>query len=260
MNIKNTSPILLIALLAAMMVTSCVTPRRVNYLQDMEHESQIQLENRFEATICPYDELNILVSAFDQELAKPFNLTGVNGASGGSNGSGYLVDVNGNIQFPVLGTIYVAGMTRLQLQEAIATRLVADGYMTDPFVQVRFSNFKIFFIGAKTSTITVANERCTFLEALALSGGLDNFTRRDRIAVLREVNGRMTMRYLDPRSSRVFDDPYFMLQQNDFIVTESANGSLARNEISYWMGWISTGISFVTMLTTFSVLKETNNK
>lgn len=239
----------------ASMSVSCVTPQRVNYLQDMEHDSQIQLENRFEATISPYDELSIIISSMDPELAKPFNLGGAGSSS--SRGAAYLVDVNGNIQFPVIGTIYVAGMTRLQLQETIAARLELDGYIKDPFVQVRFSNFKIFFLGADGGkSITINNERCTFLEALAMSGDLGNFTRRDRIAVLREVNGRMVMRYLDPRSSKVFEDPFFMLQQNDFIITESANGSLARSEVSYWMGWISTGISFITMLTTLAIFRD----
>lgn len=240
----------------ASMSVSCVTPKRVNYLQDMEHDSQIQLENRFEATISPYDELSIIISCSDPELAKPFNLGG--NTSVQSRGASYLVDVNGNIQFPVIGTIYVAGMTRLQLQEAISARLESDGYIKDPFVQVRFSNFKIFFLGAEGGgkAITISNERCTFLEALALSGGLSNFTRRDKIAVLREVNGRMTMRYLDPRSSKVFDDPFFMLQQNDFIITELANGSLARSEMSYWTSWITTGISFITMLTTLAIFRD----
>lgn len=256
----NHSTLLLIACAVfAFGMSSCISPRRVNYLQDMTHESQIQLENRFEATISPYDELSIVVSARDQELAKPFNLTAGAGGAGGRAGNTYLVDVNGNIQFPVLGTIYVQGMTRLQLQEAIATRLEADDYITDPFVQVRFSDFKIFFLGGDGGrVITIANERCTFLEALAMSGDLSLFTRRDKIAVLREVNGRMTMRYLDPRSSKVFDDPYFMLQQNDFIITESVNGGNARSEISYWLGWISTGVSFVTMITTYLLYQ--NNK
>ena len=63
------------------------------------------------------------------------------------------------------------------------------------------------------------NERCTFLEALALSGDLNVYTNRSKIAVMREVDGKMVMRYLDPRSSKVFSDPFYMLQHNDFIIT-----------------------------------------
>ena len=100
--------------------------------------------------------------------------------------------------------------------------LIEGNYISEPFVMARFRNFKIFFLGSNGGkAITIPNERCTFLEALSLSGDLNVFTNRKKIAVLREVDGKMTMRYLDPRSSKVFDDPYFMLQQNDFIITRN---------------------------------------
>lgn len=228
--------------LVAFLMSSCINSKRVNYLQDMEHNTQIELENRFEATISPYDELDIIVSSFHKELAEPFNL----------GASAYLVDVNGDIQFPVLGNIHVAGMTRLQLQEAIATRLQTDNYITDPYVMVRFHVFKIFFLGADGGrAISINNERCTFLEALALSGDLSVYTSREKIAVMREVNGKMVTRYLDPRSSKVFEDPFFMLQQNDFIITQSNNLGTIRSETSYWLGWVATISSLTGILVSF---------
>lgn len=211
--------------LALMMVitASCVTTKKVAYLQDMEHETQIALEDKFEAVISPYDELYIMVSCFDSDLAKPFNISSVTqglSGSGGSSTRAYLVDQYGNIQFPVLGEIHVEGLTRLKLQEKIKSMLITGGYISDPFVMVRFENFKIFFLGSNGGkAITVPNERCTFLEALALSGDLNVYTNRSKIAVMREVDGKMVMRYLDPRSSKVFSDPFYMLQQNDFIIT-----------------------------------------
>ena len=108
--------------LAALTATSCVTNRKVAYLQDMKHGTQIELENKFEAVISAYDELIVMVSSFDGELAKPFNLGNVSReASGGTSNQniGYLVDQYGNIEMPVLGTIHAAGLTRLQLQEKV---------------------------------------------------------------------------------------------------------------------------------------------
>ena len=100
--------------------------------------------------------------------------------------------------------------------------LVEGGYISDPFVYVRFRAFKIFFLGTNGGkAINVPNERCTFLEALALAGDLNLDIDRSKVAVMREVNGKMVMRYLDPRSSKVFSDPFFMLQQNDFIITQN---------------------------------------
>jgi len=119
----------------------------------------------------------------------------------------------------------------------------------------RFANFKIFFLGAEGGkVITISNERCTFLEALALSGDLSLYTSRDKIAVMREVDGKMVMRYLDPRSSSVFQDPFFMLQQNDFIITQKYNKSTPRTEASRLVSWMSVGLSILTFTTTIIAL------
>jgi len=248
--------LLLVALVATTALTSCVTPGQVNYLQDMHHGSQIELENKFQATICPYDELDIFVFAANEDLAKPFNIGTTSITQGAPNRRGtYLVDVNGNIQFPVMGEIHASGMTRLELQDTISARLERGGYLSDAVVMVRFSNFKIFFLGAEGGkVITISNERCTFLEALAFSGDLSLYTSRDKIAVMREVDGKMVMRYLDPRSSSVFQDPFFMLQQNDFIITQKYNKATPRSEASQLVSWLSIALSVLTFSTTIITL------
>lgn len=254
-HLRNT----VIVLAATAALCSCITPKKVLYLQDMSEGSQIELENKFEAVISPYDELNIWVSCYDEELSRPFNIFG-SGSTGMSNnntnGSGYLVDVNGEIQYPILGTIHAAGKTRLELQREIGDLLKSGNYIADPYVYVRFRNFKIFFLGADGGkAITIPNERCTFLEALSLSGDLSAYTKRSKIAVLREENGKMVMHYLDPRSSKIFNDPYFLLQQNDFIITQSIKSKYYRDELSYWVTWLSflTSIaSIVTMIMVFT--------
>lgn len=237
--------------LSAMMLSSCVTTKQVAYLQDMKHETQIELENKFEAVISPYDELTIIVSCSDLELARPFNLN-FKDLSGGSGDVGYLVDQKGNIEFPVLGEIHVGGMTRLQLQDYISDRLIKEGYLPDTFVMVRFKNFKIFFLGSNGGkAINIDNERCTFLEALAMSGDLNVFTDRTKIAVMREVDGKMVMRYLDPRDSNVFDDPFYMLQQNDFIITRDRgykNFMESTSQVLTMLGYVASFVSLTTAL------------
>ena len=122
----------------------------------------------------------------------------------------------------MIGEVHVAGLTRLQLQDKIRQILIDGDYLADPFVMVRFRDFKIFFIGANGGkSINVTNERCTLLEALALSGDLSVYTNRSKIVVMREIDGKMVTRFLDPRSSKVFNDPFFMLQQNDFVITRN---------------------------------------
>lgn len=244
---------------AVLCAVSCATPKKILYLQDMGQGSQIELENKYEAAISPNDELRIIISCEDEELSKPFNLgygTGGSMFNYGDNGRymGYLVDIYGNIQMPILGEIHVAGMTRLQLQDEIARRLKAGSYIEDPYVMVRFNNYKIFFLGPDGGkAITIPEERCTFLEALSLAGDLSNYTRRDKIAVLREVDGKMTMRYLDPRKSDVFNDPYYMLQQNDIIITQSVKSKYYKEEFSFWASWVSLLSSITTVVTLVTV-------
>lgn len=236
-----------------MLVASCATPKQVVYLQDMEQDNQIQMENKIQAVIVPYDELDIIISCPDPEIARPFNLrtSGVTSSGGGLGAYTYLVDPDGNIQLPVLGNIHVAGLTRLQLQDLLADILVDGNYLSDPYVMVRFFNFKVFFLGSDGGkTINISNERCTFLEALAMSGDISAYTRRDKIGVLREIDGKMTMHYIDPRKSDVFNDPFFVLQKNDIIVTRSYGSKYWRDEASFWNSWISLGTSFASLATT----------
>ena len=256
MNMKQILRTGLVLTLAALTMASCVTTRKIAYLQDMTHETQIELENTFEAIISPYDELDIIISCFDQDLAQPFNIQTVLSGVDNSNGQNlaYLVDQYGDIELPVLGKIHAAGLTRLKLQEKIQKMLIDGNYISDPFVMARFRNFKIFFLGANGGkAITIPNERCTFLEALALSGDLNVYTNRDKIAILREVDGHMTMRYLDPRSSKVFDDPYFMLQQNDFIITRQTSYKNFMDSFNQW-GTIFSLISSVTGIASLVLL------
>lgn len=246
MNSKKILRTGIVIVLAAMSAVSCVTNKKIAYLQDMKHGTQIELEDKFEAVISPYDELDVIITSFDSELARPFNLRNSTNANfSTTTGIAYLVDQYGNIELPILGEIHAEGLTRLALQERVKNLLISGGYISDPFVLVRFRSFKVFFLGANGGkAISIPNERCTFLEALALSGDLNIFTNRSKIMVMREVDGKMVSRYLDPRSSKVFKDPFFMLQQNDFIITQ--NTGYRNFQQSYGL--------FGTVLSAFSTL------
>jgi polysaccharide export outer membrane protein len=250
MNSKRILRTGIVIVLAAMSAVSCVTNKKVAYLQDMKHGTQIELENKFEAVISPYDELDVIISCFDSDLAKPFNIYSAAQTAVRSNQQNlaYLVDQNGDIELPVLGKIHAAGLTRLQLQEKVQNLLIAGGYISDPYVMVRFRDFKVFFLGSNGGkAITVPNERCTFLEALALSGDLNIYTNRQKIAVMREIDGKMVTRYLDPRSSKVFRDPFFMLQQNDFIITQNTSYRNFMESYNLWTPIISTFSTLVSL-------------
>lgn len=240
----------------AMAATSCVTPKSVRYLQDMPKYG-MPINEDLEATVAPFDELRILVMSNtnkEEELLKPFNAiqnhnSGYIGSTSG-NMSGYLVDARGNIQFPVLGDLHVAGLTRLQLQDTIEAQLKSNGQLKDPLVVARFLNFKVFFLSSSGGkVINVNNERCTFLEALAMAGGLDWYTRRDRIGVMREVNGKRVIHYLDPRSTDIFNDDFFVLQQNDIIFTEERPYKFFSANLNTVLSLVSSLVSVLSIYT-----------
>lgn len=252
---KNKLVLFFVLVALSVMSTSCVTYKHVRYLQDMPKEGMPITEN-LEATVAPYDELRIYVlsnTGKDDELLKPFNAmaSGIGGGGNGTNGqTGYLVDGEGNIEFPVLGKLHVEGLTRLQLQDTIAANLERNGYIKNPLVTVRFLNFRVYMLTSSGGkVINVSNERCTFLEALAMSGGLDWYTRRDRIGVMREVDGKRVVHYLDPRSTAIFDDEFFILQQNDIIFTEERSWKFFTNNMSTILAFVSTLTSVVTIYT-----------
>ena len=252
---KKSKLVLFLALVVmAMTTSSCVTAKKVRYLQDMPKEG-MPINEYLEATVAPYDELRIYVlsnTGKSDELVKPFNVLGgsLNQNANSQQGYGYLVDPNGNIQFPVLGEVHVAGLTRLQVQDTIAAQLISNGYLKDPLVVARFMNFKVFMLTSSGGKVlNIANERCTFLEALAMAGGLDWYTRRDRIGVMREVDGRRVVHYLDPRSTAIFDDEFFLLQQNDIIFTEERPYKFFTTNLNTVLGLVSSMLSVLAIYT-----------
>lgn len=246
---KTNKLVVLFALVAlAVISSSCVTSKKVRYLQDMPIQG-MPLNEALEATVAPYDELRIYVlsnTGKDDELIRPFNVY----SNAGQGYQGYLVDANGNIQFPVLGEIHLGGLTRLQVQDTIAAHLERNGYIKNPLVSARFLNFKVFFLSSSGGKVlNITDERCTFLQALAMSGGMDWYTRRDRIGVMREVDGKRVVHYMDPRSTAIFDDDFFVLQQNDIIFTEEMSYKFFSANLSTALALISSIISLTSIYT-----------
>ena len=245
--------IMFLLAMSAIMASSCVSTRNVRYLQDMQELGEVDVDGKFEAKISPSDELRIYVlpngDKEQRELIEPFNIYGGNNTNNMRQGLGYLVDVEGNIQYPVLGKMKVAGLTCRNLRDTIEYRLKNEGYLTDPLVDVRITNFKIFFLGSNGGkAINIDNERCTFLEALSLAGDLNLYTKRSKIGVVREKDGKMVIHYMDPRSSDIFNDEFFLLQQNDIILTEAMS-------YVYFKEWMSNlGVVLTPITTLASVL------
>jgi len=224
MNIKiqNCVFLCLIAFLA-----SCSAPKEVLYLQDIASIKEENIDKNYEVIIHKDDLLAILVNSKDPELALPFNMPVVTYQIGAQTTAqqrllGYLVDQNGDIDFPILGKIHVEGLTRMQVTELIKQKLMSEDLIKDPIVTVQFLNFKVSVMGEVTrpGTFDISGDRITLLEALSMAGDLTIYGRRDRVAVIREKDGKRRILYHDLRSSEIFQSPCYYLQQNDIVYVE----------------------------------------
>ena len=256
-----------VILLAVIFLASCQSYKKVPYLQDAEVINQAQqLETLYDAKIMPKDLLTIVVSCTNPELAVPFNLVAATPLSTGSSQmqmtttqptlQQYLVDNEGRINFPVLGTLKVGGLTKSQAEQLIVQNL--KPYIKEtPIVTVRMSNYKISVLGEVTrpGTFTITNEKVNLLEALAMAGDMTVWGLRDNVKLIREdANGKQEIHTLDLNKSETILSPYYWLQQNDVIYV-TPNKTKARNagvgtSTSLWFSATSILVSLASILVT----------
>ena len=173
------------SLLALLLLTSCASRKNFVYLRDMQMGTKYPIEAKYEPVIHSDDRLSITVSCKNPELAIPFNIHGgtfkigsdgnvTADASNSINEKGYRVDVDGNIDFPILGKLYVEGMTVNAVKQLISDRIEEGNYMKDPLVAIEFLNFKYTVLGAvgRNGTFSANGDRVTLLEAIANAGDL----------------------------------------------------------------------------------------
>lgn len=252
-------------LLLPFLLTACQSYKKVPYFQNVEVVNEAeQQEKLYDAKIMPKDLLTIVVSCTNPELAIPFNLTVASNAGIAVSTSSYvttqpvlqpyLVDNDGNINFPVLGELKLGGLTKREAEQLIIDKL--KPYMKEtPIVTVRMVNYKISVIGEVTrpGTFTISNEKVNLLEALAMAGDMTVYGLRDNVKLIREdANGKQQIVTLDLNKAETILSPYYWLQQND-IVYVTPNKAKARNSdvgnsTSLWFSATSILVSIVSLL------------
>ena len=265
---------MLFSLLAVILFTSCASKKNMTYLRDMEELQEYPVYQKYEAVIHRDDRLNITISCKNPELTLPFNIPGSSNYSVGMDGNitsmantnyntdnknkGYLVDINGEIDFPILGKLQVEGLTRRQVTDMIKHRLIDEDLIKDPIVMVDFQNFKITVLGEVKSVgmKDVSGDRITLLEAIAQAGGVSETGRMDRVAVIREYGNKRRILYHDLRSKDVFNSPCYYLQQNDIVYVEPS-ASKTRENVRNTAYTVSTIMSFITTIVSL-ILMATN--
>lgn len=251
---------------------SCDTWKKINYLQDIEETTSMPMVDHQGIVIQPKDQLSIVVSCRVPELAAQFNLPIVSYAAGSEIAStaggvsqrlsGYVVDNDGFINFPQIGRLEVAGLTRWELQNKIAEEISSRGFVNDPVVTVEFMNFRISILGevARPGTYTITGDKVNLFQALSLAGDLTIYGERPTVKVTREQGGERTVFVLDLRDSEIFKSPAYYLQQNDiiYVVPNSVRaGQSTINENyfksgSFWISLSSVSMSLVTLIVTLN--------
>lgn len=251
---------ILVFVLGVLALASCSTYKDILYFQNIDNVRLAKLPDNYEAVIKKDDKISIVVSGPDKTVTAPYNLTlGEMNPNGYSNGNpeqatlSYLVDPDGNIDFPILGKIHVEGMTRNQLVNYLTQEIGKD--VKEPIVYVSFRNYKFTVDGEVKSAgvYTWDSEKINVLQALSRAGGLTIYAQRDDLLLLREENGVINHYYFSLRDARLLESPCFYLQQNDYIYvptspTRIATATTATGIWSIILSSITTTIALLGFL------------
>jgi polysaccharide export outer membrane protein len=165
--------------------------------------------------------------------------------------TGFLVNQDGSIEFPILGNVKASGLTKKQLKEYITKTLTQRQLLTDPVVTIRYLNYKVTVLGevAHPTVINVPDEKISLLEALGLAGDMTIYAKRDNVMVIREDEGKRVVKRLNLNSKDLFTSPYYYLKSNDIIYVEPNKAKIsAASNTRTWLPVVLSGLSLTAII------------
>ncbi len=241
------------------LLASCASRKDIVYYQNIDGLAPNSNTASYEIKIQPDDLLLIIVSAEDPEIAAPFNLktvmtmTDTKLATGQQINQQYLVDSQGNIEFPVLGKLKVGGLSRSEVMELLRNKISA--YIKNPIVNMRITNFKVAVQGEVNApgTYTINSERVTLIEALSMARDLTIYGQRNNVLVIRELDGQKTYNRVDLTKADFINSPFYYLAQNDVVYVEpnnsKVNGAAVGPNTGVWVSITSLLITVIALIT-----------
>ena len=244
-------------------LSSCVSHKELLYLSDLPADADVtdSISNmgQTDLRIQPDDLLAITVSSYNLEASKPFNLepttmqsmTSMQGTGGAASEqlTGYFVDQEGFIDFPILGRLDVNRKTLNETKAVLNAKLKT--YLKDPVVNIRFLNLKVSVLGEvlRPGTIRLTNKRITIFEAIGLAGDMTPYSNRSNVLLIREKNGKRSVKRINLQSSKVFQSPYYYLQQNDVVIVDpnKTKVNTLPDQSSRVVSFISAGVSVLSI-------------
>lgn len=207
-------------------LSSCGSASKITYLQDIQANIPVALQETKPIKLQPGDKLSIIVHSRDNELIQMFNINNngnTTSSSRSDENSLYTVDENGKIDMPIIGLLSVEGLTRIELANLIKYELLSSNLVRDPIVTVEFANMTLSVLGEVNNpgTLKIERDDITLLDALAQAGDLTITGRRDNILVLRTQNGTQTPYRVDlTQTSSLYASPVYYMKQNDVVYVE----------------------------------------
>lgn len=218
----------------------------------------LPLLNRSQPVIMPDDILDIKIAGANEATASLFNTYSSNPAvSGASNAnsntnsnSGYIVDLNGEIEFPVIGKIKAGGLTKDQFKDQLKERI--GKYLKDPLISIKYANFRFTVLGEvkNPGSFVIPNERVTILEALGLAGDMSNYSKRSGVRILRDSCGIREVGLVDFSDKSLFMSKYYYLQRNDVIYIQAEKYKTRFEDLSRISAVLATIVSLLAITIT----------
>lgn len=242
-------------------LSACGLNRELAYFKNQADTTLTLAQHQFEPPIQVGDILFVGISSSDPQSSALFNAVNAvpaNNAAGAnfmtqSITPGLLVDTQGNIQLPKIGSMFAKGMTKSSLSKQIQNALVP--YLKDPIVSIRFMNYRVSVLGevVRPSTFNVSNERISVLEALGLAGDLTAYGNRRNILVIHEEDGKKVFHRVNLNKMELFQSPYFYLQSGDVVYVEpnKAKAYLGSETSVYLPAILSSATLLVLVINNF---------
>jgi polysaccharide export outer membrane protein len=257
--VKNRRFNVLIFISIIAVVASCTNSKKAVYFADRKNEVITASNVVPQSVIISNDLLSINVSSLNPDATAVYNapntiITSTSGtqATGASvQTSGYLVKTDGNILFPIVGSVKAAGLTTAELSDQLIKTLVSKKLLIDPIVTVRYLNFRVTVLGevSRPTVITVPNEKMSVLEALGLAGDITIYGKKDNVLLIREEGGQKTITQLNMNSKQFFESPYYYLKSNDVIYVEPNKARISgATRATQFLPVLLSGLSFAAII------------
>jgi len=236
--------------LSGLFLVSCGETRQATYFNGVKYVTITTQTPVPESIIRPNDLLSITVTSLNATATEIFNTPNTAGSQPGQGAAGYLVNSDGSIQFPMLGSIKASGFTKEQLKESIRKSISDRQLLKDPIVNIRYLNFRVTVLGEvrNPTVLTIPNEKISLLEAVGLAGDLTIYGKRENVLIIREENGQKQIKRINLNSSELLSSPYYYLKSDDVVYVEPNKAKVASARGGQWVPAALSALSLLVVV------------